>query len=179
MPISLGIWILSGFIADILLYYLLKKRKESENVPANMIPWKSSNESEQKIQIPLNASYISFFNMVMVIFLRVVIRRISLDKEWVVLISQFLCRTVFSVYLPIVLYLTVKQKRVKDQKTLNAQPPKQLNFHAENESESQEENQICEENFLENNEHQIEMTALPKIIYVKEFCPSTEKSQDS
>ena len=53
--------ILVGVIADITMYQNLKKKekiqaKRSENEP---IPWKSGNQTESNLRIPLNATIIS------------------------------------------------------------------------------------------------------------------------
>ena len=123
-----------GFVHDILLYFFMKKKNTINKInPAinkddNLIPWKSTNKSEDS-GIPLRCTIISSITTVAFLCVSLYVL-ISFTNEpkisfgWYFVLSSMIHGTL---KLPLVLIFTIKHKK----KAVMSQPPQNLQFHEE------------------------------------------------
>ena len=124
-----------GVIHDALLYFHLKGKKKAEekghpvSKGVEMIPWKSSNESDNN-EIPLRATVISSILLAFDLFLIFVTiyvssKSTSYTSGWYLITTGLMNNMV---RLPITLIFAIKHKR-KVQEIKKNQPPTKLQFH--------------------------------------------------
>lgn len=120
--------IILGLYCDISLYKFVKKRNPNPvNNGLQIVPWKTTNQkSEEDLQVPLRASFISsflFFFVLICAILSLVIVYEDNELATNFVIFQII---IFSTILPIIIIsFTIKHQK----KIGAAQPPQTLQFH--------------------------------------------------
>lgn len=136
--ILVSFWIgmnLIGLICDILLYKFVKKQDANQNVSGStLVPWKSTNSNlTEDLQIPIRATGIStlliFLSMTLVILFPVFLNLESIAaKDFIGYAITFV--VLFSANSPFfIVIFTIKRHKKVGQLGTFQQPPKQLQFH--------------------------------------------------
>ena len=121
-----------GISCDIKLYLIMRERRRIQ--PTKLIPWKCiGKESNEKMNVPLNASIISTTLLILGILMIVFIVKILPESISIALPFWYTGSAITQIlYLPSLLFFTIKKKKEKNE-ALQNQPPKKLNFHEKSE----------------------------------------------